>query len=160
MYVLLNCHQSLTLTSTISTLHINLWTDTAHGACPPFNQCLSIGPSWFFHETRHSLTPHVAEVLAWRVFGVDEERTRVNGRIKEKRMTSAELGVWVRSNLVDLLAMDESLGVGGGSVLCVNGGAPTARVVVNGGHRLSFQMRISHRPVSRAASPFGRVLEI
>jgi hypothetical protein len=70
-------------------------------------------------------------------------------------MTAAELGVWVRSNLVDLLAMDESSGVGGGSVSGVNGGTSTARVVVNGGHRLSLQMRISHRPVSRAASPFG-----
>jgi hypothetical protein len=53
--------------------------------------------------------------------------------------------------------MNESSGVGGGSISCVNGGAPTARVVVNGGHMLSLQMRISHRPVSRAASPFARV---
>jgi len=101
------------------------------------------------------MTPHVAEVLAWRVFGLDSH-TRVNGKTKEKQMTASDLGVWVRSSLVDLLAMDESASpaVGGG----VNGGTSTSRVAVNGGHRLSLQMRLSHLPVSRAASPFGRLL--
>src|SRR5260221_8862783 len=76
--------------------------------------------------------------------------------MKEKRMTAADLGVWVRSSLVDLLALDESASsaVGGD----VNGGTSTTRATVNGGHRLSLQMRLSHLPVSRAASPFGRLL--
>jgi hypothetical protein len=39
MYVLLNYHQSLTLTSNkyFRLYHINPWSDTAHGACPSFN---------------------------------------------------------------------------------------------------------------------------
>ena len=96
------------------------------------------------------MTLPVAEVLACRVFYIDDGQTKVNGRVKENRMTASELGVWVRSSLVDLLVMDESSKLASGG-----GGASTVRAVVNGGHRLSLQMRISHRPVSRAASPFG-----
>jgi len=98
------------------------------------------------------MTPYVAWVLAWRVFGVDNEQTRASERVNKKRMTAAELGVWVRSNLVDLMAMNE----GSSSAVGVNG--TSTQVVVNGGYNLLSQMRLSHRPVSRSASPFGRLL--
>lgn len=126
--------------------HTNPWTDTAHGACPSFT-AFRQDPVVFFMKLFTGMTHGFAEVLARRVFCVDDEEPRVNGRVKERRMTASELGAWVRSSLVDLLASDE--GVTSGST--VNG----VRAVVNGGHRLSLQMRISHRPVSRAASPFG-----
>lgn len=127
--------------------HINPWTDTAHGACPSFT-AFRQDPVGFFMRLFAGMTHGFADTLARGVFCVDNGQTKVNGRVKEKRMSAAELGAWVRSSLVDSLATNE--GLSSGSV--VNGGP---RAVVNGGHRLSLQMRLSHRPVSRAASSFG-----
>ncbi|EAU91327.2 CAMK/CAMK-Unique protein kinase [Coprinopsis cinerea okayama7 len=111
--------------------HFNPWTDTAEGACSSFD-LYRRDPVNFFTNRFPGMTRGVAEFLASRVFCILE-----GDESEGRRISAADFGVWVKDNLVTMLAG--------------HGMQRTLSTSSTQGHPIT-SIPVSHRPMSRNPS--------
>lgn len=125
--------------------HHNPWTDTSLSQltfspiCTSFAAYLT-NPILFFTSRFAGMTKPLAELLSSRIFCILD-----NNQDDQQRIQAADLGSWVRANLVDVLQEDLSIKRSSSQTQA---------------HRLSLTMRTSYRPTSRPPSiysPGGRL---